>query len=78
MSFDEIIDRRGSHCAKWDKMEALYGVPAEDGTLPPLRISIAFHRVQAYTSRRDTLPQRRAHICEDTSNGDDQTGNAAG
>ena len=31
MSFDEIIDRRGSHCAKWDKMEALYGVPAEDG-----------------------------------------------
>ena len=31
MSFDEIIDRRGSHCAKWDKMEALYGVPADDG-----------------------------------------------
>lgn len=31
MSFDEIIDRRGSHCAKWDKMEALYGVPADKG-----------------------------------------------
>jgi cystathionine beta-lyase len=31
MSFDEIIDRRGSHCVKWDMMEALYGVPAEDG-----------------------------------------------
>ncbi|RBI84810.1 aminotransferase [Rhodosalinus halophilus] len=29
--FDEIIDRRGSHCMKWDKMETLYGVPAEDG-----------------------------------------------
>jgi cystathionine beta-lyase len=31
MSFDEIIDRRGSHCVKWDMMEQLYGVPREDG-----------------------------------------------
>lgn len=31
MSFDEIIDRRGSHCVKWDMMEKLYGVSAEDG-----------------------------------------------
>lgn len=31
MSFDEIIDRRGTHCAKWDMMEKLYGVPADDG-----------------------------------------------
>ena len=31
MSFDEIIDRRGTHCAKWDKMEALYGVPRDSG-----------------------------------------------
>ena len=31
MSFDEIIDRRGTHCAKWDKMEAIYGVPADEG-----------------------------------------------
>ena len=31
MSFDEIIDRRDTHCAKWDKMEAIYGVPAETG-----------------------------------------------
>ncbi len=29
--FDEMIDRRGSHCAKWDKMEAIYGVPKSDG-----------------------------------------------
>ncbi|SFI84754.1 MalY/PatB family protein [Jannaschia pohangensis] len=29
--FDPIIDRRGSHCVKWDMMEQLYGVPAEDG-----------------------------------------------
>ena len=31
MSFDEIIDRRGSHCMKWDMMEALHAVPAKDG-----------------------------------------------
>ncbi|RVT87300.1 pyridoxal phosphate-dependent aminotransferase [Rhodobacteraceae bacterium CCMM004] len=31
MSFDEIIDRRGTHCVKWDMMEAIYGVPADDG-----------------------------------------------
>ena len=29
--FDEVIDRRGTHSAKWDKMEAIYGVPASDG-----------------------------------------------
>lgn len=31
MDFDEIIDRRGTHCAKWDKMEPIYGVPADTG-----------------------------------------------
>ncbi len=31
MSFDEIINRRGTHCAKWDMMENVYGVPAETG-----------------------------------------------
>lgn len=31
MSFDTPIDRRGTHCVKWDKMQELYGVPAEDG-----------------------------------------------
>lgn len=29
--FDEIIDRRGSHCAKWDMMQAFSGVSPEDG-----------------------------------------------
>ncbi|PWJ19118.1 MalY/PatB family protein [Jannaschia seohaensis] len=29
--FDQIIDRRGTNCVKWDRMEAVYGVPAEDG-----------------------------------------------
>ncbi len=31
MTFDQIIDRRGSHCVKWDMMEQLYGVPADKG-----------------------------------------------
>ena len=29
--FDEIIDRRGTHCSKWDMMEPLFGVSPEDG-----------------------------------------------
>ena len=29
--FDEIIDRRDTHCVKWDMMESIYGVPAADG-----------------------------------------------
>lgn len=31
MSFDKIIDRRGTHCTKWDMMETLYGVSPDDG-----------------------------------------------
>ena len=31
MTFDERIDRRGTHCVKWDMMEPLYGVPPGDG-----------------------------------------------
>ena len=31
MDFDAKIDRRGSHCMKWDMMQARYGVSAEDG-----------------------------------------------
>jgi cystathionine beta-lyase len=29
--FDEEIDRRGTHSVKWDMMEKIYGVPADDG-----------------------------------------------
>ncbi|SFE39568.1 MalY/PatB family protein [Roseivivax sediminis] len=29
--FDEEIDRVGTHCAKWDMMEPIYGVSPEDG-----------------------------------------------
>ncbi len=31
MSFDDIIDRRGTHCSKWDKMQGLYGVSPDTG-----------------------------------------------
>ena len=31
MNFDEVIDRRGTHCMKWDMMEPMYGVPADSG-----------------------------------------------
>ena len=31
MSFDDIINRFGTHSAKWDMMEKLYGVPKDDG-----------------------------------------------
>jgi cystathionine beta-lyase len=31
MSFDEIIDRTGTHCAKWDMMEAFSGVSPATG-----------------------------------------------
>lgn len=31
MSFDDIVDRRGTHCAKWDMMEPTYGVSPDDG-----------------------------------------------
>jgi cysteine-S-conjugate beta-lyase len=29
--FDTPVDRRGTNCVKWDMMEALYGVRADDG-----------------------------------------------
>lgn len=31
MNFDEIIERRGTDCAKWDSMQAVYGVSPDDG-----------------------------------------------
>ncbi|MFB2530762.1 MalY/PatB family protein [Paracoccus sp. p4-l81] len=32
--FDEIIDRIGTHCSKWDQMKAAYGVDPAQGGLP--------------------------------------------
>ncbi|MFT4150760.1 MAG: MalY/PatB family protein [Paracoccaceae bacterium] len=31
MSFDDPISRYGTHCVKWDMMEALYGIPRGEG-----------------------------------------------
>ena len=31
MSFDTPIDRTGTHCAKWDMMPSLYGLPPGEG-----------------------------------------------
>lgn len=31
MDFDTPIERRGTHCVKWDGMEQIYGVPADTG-----------------------------------------------
>jgi cysteine-S-conjugate beta-lyase len=31
MTFDEQINRRGTHCVKWDMMQQFYGVPADEG-----------------------------------------------
>lgn len=31
MNFDEIIERRGTHSAKWDMMDKLYAVPGDTG-----------------------------------------------
>ena len=74
MSFDEIIDRRGTHSVKWDAMEALYGVPADDGISmwvadmdfrPPQCISNAvakMHEHGVYGYYGDDAPYREA-IC---------------
>ncbi|MEM9050242.1 MAG: MalY/PatB family protein [Pseudomonadota bacterium] len=52
-TFDRVIDRRGTHAAKWDAMEALYGVSPDDGLAmwvadmdfrPPEAVNIALSR----------------------------------
>ncbi|MCC5973644.1 MAG: PatB family C-S lyase [Rubellimicrobium sp.] len=57
MDFDEIIERRGTHCVKWDMMEAAYGVPADDGIAmwvadmdfrPPACVQQAVERMAAH------------------------------
>ncbi len=54
MSFDTPIDRRGTHCVKWDAMEALYGVSPDTGISmwvadmefePPACVTQSLHRM---------------------------------
>jgi len=55
--FDRIIDRRGTHCSKWDVMQAAYGVGADDGLAmwvadmdfaPPAAVQAAVDRAAAH------------------------------
>ena len=55
MNFDEVINRFGTHSVKWDMMEPIYGVPAEDGIAmwvadmdfrPPQCVSDAITKMQ--------------------------------
>ncbi|MDO5622142.1 MAG: MalY/PatB family protein [Paracoccus sp. (in: a-proteobacteria)] len=65
--FDEIIDRRGTRCNKWDDMQAAYGVSPDDGISmwvadmdfrPPAAVQAALqslldHGVYGYPGRND-------------------------
>ncbi len=73
-NFDEVIDRRNTHSAKWDAMEPLYGVSKDDGISmwvadmdfkPPQAVSDAVqamvdHGVFGYYAMDDSY---RAAIC---------------
>jgi cystathionine beta-lyase len=57
MNFDEVIERRGSHCLKWDVMAARYPVPAAEGLpmwvadmdfRPPACVQAALERMLAH------------------------------
>jgi cysteine-S-conjugate beta-lyase len=57
MTFDEAIDRRGTHCVKWDMMEAMFGVSADGGLAmwvadmefrPPQAVQRAVDRMAAH------------------------------
>ncbi len=70
MIFDEIIDRRGTHSAKWDMMEPLYGVSPTEGismwvadmdfkASPDVIEAISLrvnHGIFGYENSKDTLP----------------------
>ncbi|RJE80468.1 MalY/PatB family protein [Paracoccus sp. JM45] len=54
--FDQIIDRKGTHCSKWDDMQAVYGVDPDDGLAmwvadmdfrPPQAVQDAVEKVAA-------------------------------
>ncbi|MEE2946612.1 MAG: MalY/PatB family protein [Pseudomonadota bacterium] len=56
-NFDEVINRFGTHSVKWDMMEKLYGVPADDGIAmwvadmdfkPPQAVADAIGKMHAH------------------------------
>ncbi len=57
MDFDEPIDRRGTHCSKWDTLQPLYGLSPDDGIAmwvadmdfrPPAEVQQAVERMAAH------------------------------
>ncbi|MEI4471432.1 MalY/PatB family protein [Frigidibacter sp. MR17.24] len=57
VTFDEIIDRKGTHCSKWDMMEKTYGVSPEEGIAmwvadmdfrPPAAVQAAVEKMAAH------------------------------
>ncbi len=57
MSFDAPVNRLGTHCVKWDMMQAIYGVSPQDGIAmwvadmdfaPPVVVQDALERMTAH------------------------------
>ncbi len=59
-NFDAMIDRRGTHSAKWDVMEAVYGVSPDDG-LSMWVADMDFRPPQAVTDTLQTMIDHGVH-----------------
>ncbi len=59
-NFDEMIDRRGTHSAKWDVMEAVYGVSPDDG-LSMWVADMDFRPPQAVTDTLQAMVDHGVH-----------------
>lgn len=55
--FDAVIDRRGTNCSKWDKMETLFGVSPDEG----LSMWVADMEFPAPPAVNEALTQAIAH-----------------
>ncbi len=56
MNFDEIIERRGTHSAKWDMMDTFYGVSPKDG-ISMWVADMDFHPPKCVQSAIDSFAQ---------------------
>ena len=57
MNFDTPIDRRGTHCVKWDMMEQIYGVSPNDG----ISMWVADMEFQPPACVQDAVQKMRDH-----------------
>ncbi len=60
IDFDEKIDRRGTHSAKWDAMQAVYGVSPDDG-LSMWVADMDFRPPQAVTDTLQAMVDHGVH-----------------